>query len=382
LVRQAAEPILGSALPCGTRCCAGAAAKEAGRMTFNRLDILKMGVATAMVAAGSKASAAEPGVSDTPLPRYLDNHRIIVDTDPGNDDATAILMALAAPNVRVEAITIAPGNLGPNYDQQVRNALFLVDLSGKSGEISVHAGMSKPMLHRPYPVATFIHGKYGLGSFATPIVKQQVSSEHAVDAIRRIVKRYPGEVVIAALGGLTNVAMALLIEPAIAAQIKGIVFVGGPGSAVPGYNALVDPEAVQVVLNSGAPIMMGLGGPGASTLLKSDFDHIATFNTPLSRFFLESNALRLSFETTARNATGSVNADPLAMAMIIDPSIATGFKAIYAEVELEGEYTRGTILYGDNRYDLRPTPPANVNLCTVASNEAFKTLLFRSLGGS
>jgi inosine-uridine nucleoside N-ribohydrolase len=352
-------------------------------MSISRRDLFKLGVAgAAMLAAGRTAFAAEPGVTDTPLPRYLNNHRVIVDTDPGNDDATAILMALAAPNLSVEAITVAPGNLGPNYDQQVRNALFLVDLAGKSGKIAVHAGMSKPLLHRPYPVATFIHGKYGLGSFETPNVKQHVSNEHAVDAIRRIVKTYPGEVVIAALGGLTNVAMALLLEPAIATQIKGIVFVGGPGAAVPGYNALVDPEAVQIVLNSGAPIMMGLGGPGASILMQSDFDHIAAFNTPLSRFFGQSNALRLSFETTARNSTGSVNADPLAMAMIIDPSIATGFKSIYAEVELEGEYTRGTILYGDNRYDLRPTPPANVNLCVAASNDGFKRLLFKTLGGS
>jgi inosine-uridine nucleoside N-ribohydrolase len=97
---------------------------------------------------------------------------------------------------------------------------------------------------------------------------------------------------------------------------------------------------------------------------------------------MESNALRLSFETSARNATGSVNADPMAVALIIDPSIASGFKAIYAEIELEGQFTRGTILYGENRYDLRPTPPPNVNLCTAASNDGFKRLLFKTLGGS
>jgi inosine-uridine nucleoside N-ribohydrolase len=352
-------------------------------VTVSRLDVLRLSVAaSAVLAGGGKAMAAEPGVSDTPLPRLLNNRRVIVDTDPGNDDATAILMALSAPNLSVEAITIAPGNLGPDYAQQVRNALFLVDLAGRSGKIAVHAGMSAPLLHRPYPVATFIHGKYGLGSFETPVVRLQPASEHAVDAIRRIVKQYPGEVVIAALGGLTNVAMALLREPAIGTQIKGIQFVAGAGSAVPGYNVLVDPEAAQIVLNSGAPITLGLGSPTSSILMKADFDHIATFNTPFSRFFMQSNALRLSFETTARNATGSVNGDPIAMAMIIDPSIATAFKAIYAKVELEGELTRGDILYGDNRYDLRPTPPANANLCVDASNDRFKQLLFKTLGGA
>jgi inosine-uridine nucleoside N-ribohydrolase len=350
-------------------------------MTVRRRDLLKLGAAGfAVLAAGGTAFAAEPGVSDTPLPRLLNNHRVIVDTDPGNDDATAILMALSAPNISVEAITVCPGNLGDNYAQQVHNALFLVDLAGKSGSVAVHAGMSAPLLHRPYPVATFIHGKYGLGSFETPVVKQQPASEHAVDAIRRIVKQYPNEVVIAALGGLTNVAMALLREPSIAKLIKGIQFVAGAGNAVPGYNALVDPEAVQIVLNSGAPIVMGLGNPTSSILMKADFDYIATLNTKFSRFFMASNALRLSFETTARNATGSVNGDPIAMAMIIDPSIATAFKAIYAKVELEAELTRGAILYGDNRYDVRPTPPANVNLCTDASNDGFKKVLFKTLG--
>jgi inosine-uridine nucleoside N-ribohydrolase len=345
-------------------------------MDLDRRRLLSGALASgALLAKG--AQAAEPGVSDTPLPRLLNNHRVIVDTDPGNDDAVAILMALDAPNLKVEAITVTPGNI--RYDQEVRNALYMVDLAGMSGRIPVHAGMIRPLLNKPYPAATFIHGPDGLGKVSVPAVRQKPEAEHAVDAIRRIVKAYPHEVVIVALGGLTNVAAALLIEPGIAPLIKGVQWVAGAGNAVPGFNALVDPEAAHIVFTSGAPLAFGLGTQTSSLLLKSDFDRIATFNTPKSRFFMLSNELRLTFEMQARNAPGSVNADPLAIAMIIDPSIATEFKAVHAKVELEGELTRGAILYGDNRYNMLPTPPANANLCTQASNEKFKALLFKTL---
>ncbi len=347
-------------------------------MTLHRRQILARAFAAAACGAAAPfAHAAEPGVSDTPLPRLLDNHRVIVDTDPGNDDAIALLMALDAPNLSVEAITVAPGNI--RYPQELKNALFILELAGRAGQVKVHAGLGHSLLERPYPAATFIHGPDGLGKFRTPEVRQTVDPEPAADAIRRIVKRYPGEVVIAALGGMTNVAMALLAEPAIAPLIKGIQFVAGAGNAVPGFNALADPEAVDIVLRSGARLTFGLGAPTDSILTRADFDHIATFNTARSRFFIESNELRLTFETTQRNAPGSVNGDPIAMAMIIDPSVALDFKAIFAKIELDGQLTRGDILYGDNRYNMLPTPPPNANLCVKASNEGFKKVLFRTL---
>jgi inosine-uridine nucleoside N-ribohydrolase len=341
-------------------------------MQIDRRHLLG-GIAGALA---TSAHAAEPGVSDTPLPRLLDNHRVIIDTDPGNDDAIALLMGLTAPNLKVEAITVCPGNI--RYGQELKNALYVVDLAGRGGQVPVHAGLGHPLLNRPYPMATFIHGPDGLGKVRVPAVKQAINPEPAADAIRRIVRRYPGEVVIVALGGLTNVAMALLDDPPVAKLVKGIQWVAAAGNAVPGFNALADPEAAHIVLTSGAPLTFGLGA-GDTILTRADFDHIATFDTPFSRFFIESNELRLTFETTARNAPGSVNGDPMAMALIIDPAIGLDYKAVHAKVELEGELTRGVILYGDNRYSLAPTPPANANLCVKASNARFKELVFRTL---
>lgn len=346
-------------------------------MQLARRQLLSGALAGGLTLAGGLARAAEPGVSDTPLPRLLNNHRVIVDTDPGNDDAVAILMALDAPNLKVEAITVCPGNV--RYEQEVKNALYMVDLAGKSGQVPVHAGLGRSILGKAYPTSTFIHGPDGLGKVSVPEVRQKVDPELAPDAIRRIVNKYPGEVVIVALGGMTNIAIALLAEPGLAKKIKGIQFVGNVNGAIPGFNALADPEAVHIVLASGAPLHMGLGGATASTLYPADFKEIATFNTARSRFFMDSNELRLTFEMSARNAPGSVNGDPIAMAMVIDPSICETFMAVYAKVELDGTLTRGNVLYGDNRYNMLPTPPPNVNVCTQASNAGFKRVLYAML---
>ncbi len=315
-----------------------------------------------------------------PIPALTGHHRVIIDTDPGNDDALAILMCLSAPNLTVEAITVCPGNV--RYEQEVRNALYLVELGGRAGKVPVHAGMTHPLLNRPYPTATFIHGKDGLGAVSVPDVKQKVEDEHAVDAIRRIVKRYPGEVLIMALGGLTNVAMALLREPAIAKDIKGVLFVGGkyatPGSA-PGYNVLVDPEAAQIVLSSGAPITMSGGLGQYSVMTDADFDHVAAFDTARSRFFMQSNDLRRRFEKEKRGVTGSTNPDPIAVALAINPAVGVKWVQLYMQVELSGEFTRGQLVYGTNIYTGEATPPPNVNLCVEASNAEFKKLVFQTL---
>lgn len=326
--------------------------------------------------AATHAIAAMPGVSDQPLPRLLNNRRLIIDTDPGNDDAVALLMALGTPEVRVEAITIAPGNI--DYQQEVRNALYIVELAGKGGKVSVHRGIERPLLNFPYPKATFIHGKYGLGAVEVPEVNRKAASEHAVDAIRRVVKAYPGEVVIVALGALTNIAMALLMEPSIAKLIKGIVFVARVQQPIAGFNSMADPEAAHIVLTSGVPVTIA-GPDDASILTPGDFDYIGQFNTARSRFFIQSNELRLKFGMSARGQKGAGIGDALAVAMLIDPSIALDYRAVAAKVELEGHFTRGSIIYGDNKYTLEPTPAANVNICVAASNDGFKKLVFRTL---
>jgi inosine-uridine nucleoside N-ribohydrolase len=322
------------------------------------------------------AARSQPGATGV--------RRVIVDTDPGNDDALALLLALHAPALQVEAVTVCPGNLGPDYEQQVKNALFLVDLAGKTGKVPVFAGMSHPILNKPYPVATFIHGKYGLGSFEVPALSERPQSEHAVDAMRRIVRASPDEITLLALGGLTNIAMAMLRDPDFAQAVKGIVFVGGryasPGLP-PSYNVLVDPEAAHVVFTSGVPItLVGADVINRDSVLRDeDFDIIAKFNTKLSRFFVQSNDLRRTFEKAHRGTTGSTNPDPMAVATAINPALARLYQPIFVQVELEGELTRGLLVYGNDIYSGRPTPPPNADICLQASPEVFREMVFSTL---
>lgn len=310
--------------------------------------------------------------------------RVILDVDPGNDDALAMILALDAPTLKVEAITVTPGNLGPDYAQQVRNALYIVQVAGKAGQVPVHAGMSRPLLGKPWPVASFIHGKFGLGRLEVPDVAQKVEREHAVDAIIRLVSAAPGEITIAALGSLTNVAMAILRESSVAKNVKGILFLGGryqlPGAA-PGYNMLADPEAAHVVLTSGAPLtLVGADVFRRDSLLgDEDFAAIAAFGTERSRFFIESNELRRTFEKANRGTTGSTNPDPITVATLIDPAIGRRYVPLFMHVELQGESTRGLLVYGDRIYGTDAPPPPNVRLCVEADGVAFKRLVFEAL---
>ena len=348
------------------------------------------GLARGQQAVPDVTRAGAPGSTIIPpngvavsTPRLTGIRRVIVDADPGNDDAVAILMALSAPSLQVDAVTVCPGNMGiEGYEQQVRNALYVVDLAGASGKVPVYRGMARPILGRSYPVASFIHGKYGLGEVEVAAVSQKVEPEHAVDAMRRIVNAAPGSVTILALGGLTNVAMAILRDADFVRNLKGVIFVGGkyegPGFA-PGYNILVDPEAVEVVLRSGVTVLMVGDARNDSVFVAQDYDHAAAFHTRRSQFFIQSNALRRTYEMTYRGATGSINADPMAVALAADGTLGLKYMSVAMKVELEGEYTRGLLIYGEDIYAGHPVPQGNVEICINADHERFRQMVFRTL---
>ena len=340
---------------------------------------------------GSVTPAGAPGSTIIPpngiaedQPRLQGIRRVIVDTDPGNDDALALLMALSNPALVVEAVTVCPGNMGiDGYEQQVRNALYVVDLAGKSGKVPVYRGMAHPLLNQAYPVATFIHGKYGLGEVEVTAVRQRVEPEHAVDAMRRIVNAAPGEVTILALGGLTNVAMAMLRDDSFTRNLRGVLFVGGryaSAGMAASYNVLVDPEAADVVVRSGVKLtMVGDASRTDSILVDADYERAATFGTKLSRFFIASNALRRVYEMKYRGAAGSINADPMAVAMAADPAMGRRYMSVAMKVELDGRYTRGQLVYGEDIYSGHVVPPGNVDVCVSADAAKFKEMVFATL---
>ncbi|UYO00842.1 MAG: nucleoside hydrolase [Devosia sp.] len=202
------------------------------------------------------------------------SRKIIIDTDPGQDDAVAILLALASPEeLDVLGIVAVAGNVGLHHN--ANNALKIVELSGRT-DVPVYAGYSRPM-RRHLVTAEHVHGDTGLNGPDLPEPTIKLQSQHGVDyIIDTIMQAEPGTITLCTLGPLTNIAMALVKEPAIAERIEEIVMMGGAcfegGNITPcaEFNIYVDPEAADVVMRCGAPI----------TILPLDVTHMIQSTPP------------------------------------------------------------------------------------------------------
>jgi purine nucleosidase len=180
---------------------------------------------------------------------------VILDCDPGTDDAFAILLALASPELDVLAITVAGGNVG--LECTLPNALALVALAGAN--VPVYAGADRPLLGA-FVNETRVHGVDGLGGIALPAGKGPATGI-AADAIRAILRTHPRPVTLVGIAPATNLALALMTEPALAANVERIVLMTGAwgeGNATPAaeFNALNDPEALAVLLACGRPVVL------------------------------------------------------------------------------------------------------------------------------
>jgi purine nucleosidase len=180
---------------------------------------------------------------------------IILDCDPGTDDAFAILLALASPELEVLAVTVAGGNVG--LDRTLPNALSLVALAG--ARIPVHAGADRPLLGA-FVNETHVHGVDGLGGIALP-AGADAAPGVAADAIRAILRNAKQRVTLVGIAPVTNLALALMTEPTLAERVERIVLMTGAwgeGNATPSaeFNALNDPEALAVLLACGRPVVL------------------------------------------------------------------------------------------------------------------------------
>jgi purine nucleosidase len=189
--------------------------------------------------------------------RELETRKIIIDTDPGRDDAVAILLALASPELEVVGIVAVAGNVPLHHTE--RNARRLVDLAGRS-DVPVYAGCERPMA-RELVTSEHIHGQNGLAGYELPEPTKQLESQHGVDfIIETVMSSESGTITLCHIGPLTNIGTALVKEPRIAGRIREIVLMGGTraeaGNITPSaeYNIYVDPEAADILLNSGIAI--------------------------------------------------------------------------------------------------------------------------------
>jgi inosine-uridine nucleoside N-ribohydrolase len=284
--------------------------------------------------------------------------RVIIDTDPGVDDALALLLAMRSPELKIEGITPVAGNVPLSLT--LPNALRMVEIAGRT-DIPVAAGAKVPLVRR-LVTATYAHGENGLGGAVFPEPKTKPVAEDAADFIRRIVEKYPGEVTLIPIGPLTNIATALNLDPELAAKVKGIVLMGGSlsgGNITPAaeFNIYVDPEAARIVFQSGIPItMVGLDATRKTSLTEEHVRTLEASQNPVSQAAATIGRNAINHHREQGFLVGPNMHDSLAMAAFLDPSILT-FKDYYVDVETTGELTAGeTLGYSPTAGDLRRKP--------------------------
>jgi purine nucleosidase len=271
--------------------------------------------------------------------------KIIIDTDPGQDDAVAILLALGSPNeIEVLGIVAVAGNVG--LRQNARNALQVVELSGKL-DTPVYAGCETPM-RRKLVTAEYVHGKTGLDGPTLPEPRIKLREQHGVDFIIDTIRREPEKsVTLCALGPLTNLGMAFVKAPDIKQRVQEVVLMGGGlfegGNVTPAaeFNIYVDPEAADVVFHSGIPI----------TQVPLDVTHsMLSTRTRVDRFRQLGNRTGIAtaemlefferFDEAKYGWEGGPLHDPCVIAYLLRPELFVG-KHVNVVVETSSELTRG-----------------------------------------
>ncbi|NPA31902.1 MAG: nucleoside hydrolase [Chloroflexi bacterium] len=305
---------------------------------------------------------------------------MVIDTDAGVDDAIALLMALAHPATQVVGITATHGNV--DVDQVVANVGVVLDQMGL--EVPIYRGADRPLVAEPLSSA-HIHGEDGLGGIRAtlPPTQHRPAAEHAAWALTRLAREHPGLTVLA-LGPLTNLALAVRLDPEFVRHVGRLVVMGGAiearGNASPSaeYNIFADPEAAAIVFDAGFEDFWLL--PWETTLkhpLRWDqYDALANLGTPRAAFFgrMTASLARLLREQLA--APGFLLPDPLAATVALEPEAAREHAFVPIGVETLGTYGRGL-----TSVDWRPQTAAapNVHAVLTVDEPTLVTLLQRAL---
>ncbi|MEX0345660.1 MAG: nucleoside hydrolase [Rhizobiaceae bacterium] len=272
-------------------------------------------------------------------------HRIIIDTDPGQDDAVAILLALASPEIEVLGITAVAGNVPLALTSL--NARKICELAGRP-DMPVYSGAVAPLC-KPLVTAEEVHGKTGLDGPDLPEPKMQLQEQYAVDFIVETLLSEPsGSITLAVLGPMTNIALALNRAPDIADRIKQIVVMGGgyfeQGNVTPSaeFNIYVDPHAADVVFRSGIPIvMMPLDVTHKALTSRKRVDAIRSIGTPVATAVAQLLDFFERFDEEKYGTDGGPLHDPCVIAWLLQPDLFSG-RHVNVTVETMSELTLGS----------------------------------------
>ncbi len=269
---------------------------------------------------------------------------IIIDTDPGQDDAIALLLALASPELDVLGVTAVAGNVPLSLTEP--NARKVCELAGRP-DMKVFAGCSRPML-RPLVTAEEVHGKTGLDGPDLPEPTMPLQPQHAVDwIVDTLMAAEDGSITLCPLGPLTNIAMAIVKEPRIVAKIDEIVLMGGGffegGNVTPSaeFNIYVDPHAAHVVFTSGAKIVMhSLDVTHKALMNETWIKELAAVGTPACTAAAKMLTFYERFDMDKYGEAGGPLHDPCVIAYLLKPELFGG-KLCNVRVETSSELTMG-----------------------------------------
>src|SRR6266446_1104452 len=321
--------------------------------------------AGSLVSQGFAASSPATGQNQT---TGRGPFRVIIDTDPGVDDALALLLAMRSPELKIEAITPVAGNVP--LELSLPNALRMVEIAGRT-DIPVAVGAKAPLLRR-LVTAAYAHGENGLGGAVFPEPKIKPVAEPAAKFISQIVRKYPGEVTLITIGPLTNIATALNMDSELARMVKSLVMMGGSlsgGNITPAaeFNVYVDPEAARIVFQSAIPItMVGLDVTRKTSLTDEHVRILEAGQNPVSQAAAKIARNAINHNREQGFLVGPNMHDSLAVAGSLDPTLLT-LRDYYVDVETTGELTAGeTLGYSPLAGDLKRKPgsekQANMNM--------------------
>lgn len=295
---------------------------------------------------------------------------IIIDCDPGTDDAIALFMALASDKLDVRAITVVSGN--QTIEKTSNNALNIVDFLGKN--IKVAKGAIAPMIREVF-LADFVHGDSGVGNTVFPKSKRDFYEKNAVDTIYEEVVACDGKLEIVAIGPLTNIANLILKHPDVKEKIHRIVIMGGAifgGNDTPSaeFNIYVDPEAARIVFEAGIPlVMVGLDATHQARIFESEIREMECYNEK-GKYAAEIMDFTKPFYKSC-GFNGVILHDPCALAYVIDESILKT-ESYHVDIETQGEITRGKTVV--DIYKVTGKKP-NIDVAVKVDRDKFIKLL-------